>query len=129
MKNIVSFLFKERNTMIKIYGIKNCDTMKKSFLWLDQTGIAYEFHDYKKLGADAKTIKKWAKMAELKLLINKKGPTFKKLAADKQMACVKLQTAIPIMMEFTSMIKRPIIEFSDEILVGYNPEIWAEKFK
>jgi arsenate reductase len=115
--------------MIKIYGIKNCDTMKKSFQWLDQNEIAYEFHDYKKLSAEAKTIKDWASKVELSLLINKKGPTFKKLAAEKQLACEKLATAIPVMLEFTSMIKRPVIEYSGGILVGFNPELWETTLK
>ena len=112
-----------------VYAIPNCNTVKKALDWLKANKIAYEFHDYKKLSAEAKTIKDWASKVELSLLINKKGPTFKKLAAEKQLACEKLATAIPVMLEFTSMIKRPVIEYSGGILVGFNPELWETTLK
>ncbi|MDZ4666590.1 MAG: Spx/MgsR family RNA polymerase-binding regulatory protein [bacterium] len=112
--------------MLKIYGIKNCDTMKKSFQWLNENEITYEFHDYKKLGIEASDIKKWAGQIEFKLLINRKGATFKKLSAAQQTACEKMETAIPLMQEFTSMIKRPILENNKGLLVGFEPEAWTK---
>ncbi|OYU95038.1 MAG: arsenate reductase [Bacteroidetes bacterium B1(2017)] len=113
---------------LKIYGIKNCDTMKKAFTWLEDHGIDYTFHDYKKLGIDQATIKSWLKIKPIDLLINSKGPTYKKLSEEDKLACQKPATALPVMMQFTSTIKRPLIEFNGDIILGFNPELYQETF-
>lgn len=110
---------------MKIYGIKNCDTVKKALNYLDSKGIAYEFHDYKKLGVEASKIKEWAKMVPFEKLINKKGPTYRKLSDDEKLQLEKISTAIPIILENTSVIKRPILEFKNTIILGYDEETYS----
>lgn len=116
--------------MIKIYGIKNCDTMKKAFTWLNKNRIEYSFHDYKQEGIDADTIQSWMKKIPLEKLINTKGPTFRKLT-DKQKASIKdPSSAIKLMMENTSMIKRPLVTLGrGSYLLGFKEEDWAQTFK
>ncbi|MEM7019902.1 MAG: ArsC family reductase, partial [Pseudomonadota bacterium] len=94
--------------MITIYGIKNCDTMKKARKWLDENEITYEFHDYKKQGIDADTLQSWSQQVGWETLLNKRGTTWRKLPDDKREA-VDEPTAIELMQEFTSLIKRPVI--------------------
>ncbi len=105
--------------MIKIYGIKNCDTMKKAFVWLEAHGVEYAFHDYKKLGADAVKLKQWAAHVGWEKLINTRGPTFRKLPAEKQ-ANLTVAKAYALMVENPSMIKRPIVEAGKKLLVGFD---------
>ena len=95
--------------MTTVYGIRNCDTMKKAFAWLDGHGIAYAFHDYKKLGADAALLKQWAAQAGWERLINTRGPSFRKLPQEKQ-ANLTENKAFALMLENPSMIRRPIVE-------------------
>lgn len=113
--------------MIKVYGIKNCNTMQKAFAWLNENKIEFEFHDYKKLGIEESTIKNWLKKNALDELINKKGTTFKKLPETTQVACKIEASAIPLMQQFSSMIKRPILEKKELLLLGFHPEIWSKK--
>jgi arsenate reductase len=112
-----------------IYGIKNCDTMKKAFIWLDENGIDYSFHDYKKHGISRAKIQEWLKKVSLNELINKKGVTFKKLTESEQKATTDTYTAIGIMMDKTSMIKRPILEGDNLLLIGFNPDEWIKALK
>ncbi|MES2778810.1 MAG: arsenate reductase [Bacteroidota bacterium] len=107
-----------------IYGIKNCDTMKKAFTWLEENGVAYTFHDYKAKGIAKHKIEDWLKHAPLDKLINTRGTTFRELS-DAEKASIKTPSkAIKLMMENTSMIKRPIVETGHEVLVGFDPEHW-----
>ena len=116
--------------MIKVYGIKNCDTMKKAFTWLDKNKIAYTFHDYKKSQIDATTIQLWLKSLSLDVLINSKGITFKKLTDEEKAATKNTKGAIALMMEKTSMIKRPLVEMTDgEYLLGFEEAAWEKAFK
>lgn len=110
---------------MKIYGIKNCDTVKKALNYLDNKGISYEFHDYKKLGVEASKIKEWAKLVPFEKLINKKGPTYRKLSEDEKLQLEKISTAIPIILANTSVIKRPILEFKNTIILGYDEETYS----
>lgn len=110
-----------------IYGIKNCDTMKKAFDWLNAHGISYTFHDYKKQGIDSDTLQFFLKTAKLDTLINKKGITFKKLSDSEKAACEKTATALPLLQEKTSMIKRPILRLQKKVLFGFDPEIWESE--
>ncbi len=105
--------------MINIYGIKNCDTMKKAFTWLEAHGVEYTFHDYKKVGADVAKLKAWAAQVGWEKLINTRGPTFRKLAPEKQANLTEAK-AYALMVENTSMIKRPIVEAGEKLLVGFD---------
>jgi arsenate reductase len=103
---------------IKIYGIKNCDTMKKSFTLLDEAKLAYTFIDYKKQAPQPALISKWTKLQPLDVLINKQGTTYKKLLPEQQALLQNESTAIDVMCQFPSVIKRPIIEWNNQLLVG-----------
>lgn len=107
-----------------IYGIKNCSTMKKAFEWLDENGVAYTFHDYKTKGISREKIKQWLKHSDFNTLINTRGTTFKQLSEEQKQAVTSADKAIELMMDKTSVIKRPIVETGHELLVGFNPEEW-----
>jgi arsenate reductase len=108
-----------------LYGIRNCDTMKKAWTWLDQKGVAYDFHDYKTKGIDKARLEGWAKKAGWEVLLNKAGTTFKKLP-DKDKDRLTEAKAIRLMLAQPSMIKRPVLELSGgKLLVGFKPETYA----
>jgi arsenate reductase (glutaredoxin) len=108
-----------------IYGIKNCDTMKKARSWLDKHRVAYDFHDYKSEGIDRKKLEAWAKEVGWETLLNRAGTTFRKLPdADKEGLSAK--KAIGLMLEQPSMIKRPVLEHGRQLIVGFKPDIYAE---
>lgn len=114
--------------MITIYGIRNCDTMKKAFIWLDGHGIEYAFHDYRKAGIDKAKLEDWAQKAGWQTIINRAGLTFKKLPeADK--AHLTEKKAIALMLAQPSMIKRPVIEKGAELLIGFKPDSYAQAFR
>ncbi|MBT8427646.1 MAG: ArsC family reductase [Erythrobacter sp.] len=108
---------------IHLYGIPNCDTVKKARKWLDANGIDYVFHDYKKEGADPARLESWADEAGWEVLLNKRGTTFRKLS-DGEKADIDEPKAIALMTEHPSMIKRPVAEYAGGILVGFNDEAW-----
>ena len=111
---------------ITIYGIKNCDTMKKARAFLDKKGVAYNFHDYKTKGIDKAKLEGWAKKAGWDTLLNRAGTTFKKLS-DKEKESVTEKKAIALMLAQPSMIKRPVLELGGgKILVGFTPEDYAK---
>ena len=111
-----------------IYGIKNCDTMKKARAWLDSHGVSYEFHDYKTAGAPKEKIKAWCDELGWETLLNRAGTTFRKLPeADK--AGLNERKALALMLEQPSMIKRPVLEAGGKLLVGFKPEIYAGELK
>ena len=112
---------------ITIYGIKNCDTMKKARTWLDGHKVEYSFHDYKKEGIDRARLEKWIKIAGWEVLLNRAGTTFKKLP-DKDKEGITEKKAIALMLAQPSMIKRPVIEKGPKILVGFKPEEYAKAF-
>lgn len=106
---------------ITIYGIRNCDTMKKARAWLDGNGIAYAFHDYKKDGIDRDRLEAWAKEVGWETLVNRAGTTFRKLPeADR--AGLSEKKAIALMLEHPSLIKRPVLDLGDRRLVGFKPD-------
>lgn len=110
-----------------LYGIRNCDTMKKAWTWLDQHGVAYEFHDYKKQGIDPRRLEDWARRAGWEKLLNRAGTTFKKLPeADKQ--GIDEAKAIALMQAQPSMIKRPVLESDGKLLVGFKPADYEAAF-
>jgi arsenate reductase len=114
---------------VTIYGIKNCDTMKKARAFLDRKGVAYEFHDYKTQGIERARLEGWAKKAGWETLLNRAGTTFKKLP-DKDKANVTEKKAIALMLAQPSMIKRPVLELpGGKLLVGFKPEDYAQAVK
>jgi Spx/MgsR family transcriptional regulator len=114
---------------VTIYGIKNCDTMKKARAWLDKQGIAYEFHDYKTKGIARDKLERWAKKAGWETLLNRAGTTFRKLP-DKDKENVTEKKAIALMLAQPSMIKRPVLELGGgKLLVGFKLEDYAASIK
>ena len=96
---------------ITIYGIKSCSTMKKAFTKLDELGVSYDFHDYKKQGIDKESVQRWVDELGIDKILNKRGTTWRKLTDEqKQAADANIDTAIDLLIENTSMIKRPIVE-------------------
>jgi arsenate reductase (glutaredoxin) len=112
---------------ITLYGIPNCDTVKKARVWLDEKGIAYTFHDYKKAGADAAKLAAWCDAAGWETVLNRAGTTFKKLP-DADKADLTQAKAIALMLAQPSMIKRPVVEYAGGILVGFKPDIYEKAF-
>jgi arsenate reductase (glutaredoxin) len=110
-----------------LYGIPNCDTVKKARGWLDAKGVAYAFHDYKKAGIDAATLNRWADAAGWESLLNRAGTTFKKLD-DADKADIDRAKAIKLMIANPSMIKRPVVEGAGPLLVGFKSEEWGKTF-
>ncbi|MFZ0812852.1 MAG: ArsC family reductase [Bradyrhizobium sp.] len=111
---------------ITIYGIKNCDTMKKARAWLDGHGVAYEFHDYKVAGSPKEKLKAWAGEVGWETLLNRAGTTFRKLPdADKE--GLNERKAMALMLEQPSMIKRPVLDVGGKVLVGFKPEVYAKE--
>ena len=109
---------------ITIYGIKNCNTMRKARVWLDKKGVAYDFHDYKTKGVERAKLEGWAKKAGWETLLNRAGTTFKKLP-DKDKESVTEKKAIALMLRQPSMIKRPVLELGGgKLLVGFNPDTY-----
>jgi len=111
---------------ITIYGIKNCDTMKKARAWLDKRGVAYSFHDYKTEGIDKAHLEKWAKQAGWETLLNRAGTTFRKLP-DKDKANITGKKALALMLAQPSMIKRPVLEAGKKLLVGFKEDEYAKE--
>ena len=113
---------------ITIYGIKACDTMKKSFTWLDQHKIDWQFHDYKKAGANDKDLKRWIKAFGWETVINRRGTSWKKRPeADRN--SMDAAGAIKAALDNPSLIKRPIIEGDGILEIGFDPAHWTEVFK
>ena len=109
---------------ITIYGIKNCDTMKKARAWLDKHGVDYAFHDYKTAGIEREQLERWAKKVGWEILLNRAGTTFKKLP-DKDKEGVSEKKAIALMLAQPSIIKRPVLDLGGgKLLVGFNPEAY-----
>lgn len=111
---------------VKVYGIKNCDTMKKAFAWLDAKKVAYEFHDYKKAGVPPGKLKAWAGKAGPDALANTRGPTWRKIP-EAQKANLTEAKMIALLEAHPSAIRRPIIESGITLLVGFDPEQYAKK--
>ena len=109
---------------LTLFGIPNCDTVKKARTWLDAQGIAYAFHDYKKVGADAGKLAGWVRSAGLDKVLNRAGTTFRKLS-DAEKADLDADRAVALMVANPSTIKRPIVEYPGGLLVGFKPEEWA----
>ncbi len=112
---------------IEIYGIPNCDTVKKARRWLDARGIAYDFHDYKKVGVDPVRLKGWERDKGWEALLNQRGTTFRKLD-DADKADLDSNKAVTLMVQHPSMIKRPVAEYPSGLLVGFKEDEWDAAF-
>lgn len=110
-----------------VYGIPNCDTVRKARRWLDAHGVEYEFHDYKKKGIDAATLKLWSKDVGWEALLNRRGTTWRKLSDDDKEQ-VTAAGAIKLMQAHTSLIKRPVVEHGGVRLVGFDEGRFGEVF-
>lgn len=110
---------------LTIYGIRNCDTMKKARAWLDGNGIAYTFHDYKAEGIDAARLARWIALVGWEPLLNRAGTTFRKLP-DADKTGLDADKASALMLAQPSMIKRPVVEYPGGLLVGFAPDRFAQ---
>ncbi len=110
---------------IHLYGIPNCDTVKKARKWLDASDLDYTFHDYKKEGADREKLERWADRCGWEVLLNRRGTTYRRLPESEKEG-IDREQAIALMLEHTSMIKRPVMETDDgdRVLVGFTQSEW-----
>ena len=109
---------------ITLYGIPNCDTVRKARDWLTERGLAYTFHDYKKAGADPVKLAEWCRVAGWGKVLNRAGTTFRKLP-DAEKLGLDQAKAIELMAANPSSIKRPLVEHPGGVLVEFNPAVWA----
>jgi len=112
----------------RLYGIKNCDTMKKARAWLDAEGVPYAFHDYKVEGIDRPRLEAWTRAVGWETLLNRAGTTFRKLP-DADKADLDEHKALALMLDQPSMIKRPVLDLDGSPLVGFKPEDYAEAMR
>ena len=114
---------------MKLYGIPNCGTVKKARAWLDQHAVAYEFHDFKKLGLDAATGQQWLTQQPWEKLVNRSGMTWRNLSETEKNAVVDTASALRLMQEKTSVIKRPVLVDNNQILtLGFNEADYNQLF-
>lgn len=114
--------------MTQIFGIRNCDTMKKAFTWLEANGIAYQFTDYKKAGVAEAHLPDWNKRAGWKVLLNTRGLMWKKLT-DAERTDVDEAKALRLMAQYPALIKRPVLDTGKTLLVGFDPDTYAKTLK
>lgn len=112
-----------------IYGIKNCNSVKKALNWMEENGIDYTFHDFKKEGISDEKLREWEKQVGWEALLNKRGTTWRKVAPEIQAGIVDGTAARKLMMEQTSVIKRPVIESPGGVIVGFDGSEYATKLK
>lgn len=112
-------------TSIELYGIPNCDTVKKARLWLDANGIDYAFHDYKKEGADPAKVAAWIEQKGLAAVLNTRGTTFRGLSDGEKADASDSHKAVALLVQHPSMIKRPVAEHANGLLVGFKEDEWS----
>ncbi|SEL62798.1 transcriptional regulator, Spx/MgsR family [Roseateles sp. YR242] len=113
--------------MITVYGIPNCDTVKKARTWLDEQGLAYQFHDYKKQGVPADRLPQWLKTLGWEKVLNRAGTTWRKLDDATKAGVTDAASAAALMVEQPSVIKRPLVAWADgRLSVGFSPDLFAE---
>jgi len=115
--------------MITLYGIPNCDTVKKARTWLDGNGHAYTFHDFKKAGLDKATVAAWLKHVQWEILVNKKGTTWRGLPDATKASVNDATSATALMLENTSVIKRPVLCTNNQVLVGFDADLYKKTLK
>ncbi|MFC3097194.1 arsenate reductase [Alteraurantiacibacter palmitatis] len=109
---------------ITLYGIPNCDTVKKARSWLDARGIAHEFHDYKKHGADPALVAEWMAEMGVDTVLNRRGTTWKKLSPEEQAKAASPEGAVTLLTQHPSMVKRPVVVHPGGLLVGFDEKQW-----
>ncbi len=112
----------------RLYGIPNCDTMKKARKWLAEQAIEHEFHDYKKAGIDEATLRDWVSSVGWEVLLNRRGTTWRNVAQEIK-DTIDEDKAVDLMLDNPSIIKRPVLKTGDRIEVGFKPEHYADIFK
>jgi arsenate reductase len=112
--------------MVTLYGIPNGDTVKKARTWLDTQGIAYTFHDFKKAGLDQAAVAAWLTQVPWETLVNKKGTTWRGLPDDVKTSVVDASSATTLMLQNTSVIKRPVLCTNNQVLVGFDPALFEK---
>jgi hypothetical protein len=118
-----------KTSEVVIYGIPNCDSIKKTIDCLNENQITFHFHNYKKSGIEKSTLKKWCKLVGWEMLLNKKGTTWKKIQPEYQDIEIDEAIAIEIMLQNKSIIKRPVVAFNNKLLVGFNENELTHFFK
>ena len=113
---------------LTMYGIPNCDTIKKARAWLAEHDVAYAFHDYKKAGIDAAHLTRWIDEAGWEALLNRRGTTWRKLS-DADKADIDAAKAARLMAAHPSMIKRPVIEGAGDLMIGFDADIYADRLR
>jgi arsenate reductase len=111
-----------------LYGIPNCDTVKKARTWLDQNGIAYSFHDFKKAGLDATQVQSWLRHVSWDILVNRKGTTWRGLPDERKAAVANAASAQALMLESPSVIKRPVLQYDGQTHVGFSDALYRQIF-
>lgn len=114
---------------IKIYGIPNCDSVKKALKWMEANGIECEFHDFKKEGVDQKKIENWCKVLGWETVLNKKSTSWRELSASQQKKITNEDAATRLMLEKFTLIKRPVVEKGKTILAGFNETLFNQHLK
>ena len=112
--------------MITLYGIPNCDTVKKARGWLQARGVAHQFHDFKNQGVPADLMSQWLAELGWETLLNKKGTTWRKLPPETQSAVVDAPTALALMVAEPSSIKRPVVKWANQTTVGFDEALWSQ---
>ncbi|QKJ31561.1 Spx/MgsR family RNA polymerase-binding regulatory protein [Mucilaginibacter mali] len=113
---------------MKVYGITNCDTVKKALVWLKANNVPYEFHDFKKLGVTPEKLAEWDTKAGYETVMNKKGLTYKNLSPEEKAGITDSASALKVLQEKTSMIKRPVIEDKGFLFFGFDGEVYKKHF-
>ncbi len=111
---------------IIVYGLPNCDITKMALLWLKKNNPGFEFHDYKKSGISLEKLNEWSQKTSWEKLLNKRGTTWKKISPQIQQTITNQDAATRLMQEHTSLIKRPVIEINDRILIGFDEAIYND---
>lgn len=117
------------HTTITVYGIPNCDTVKKAMLWLKKEKIDFVFHNFRESGITAAKLQTWCKQAGWEQILNKKSTTWRNLSPEQQADVTTQKAAVQVMLNHHSIIKRPVIEYHEKILVGFNEAKYEQEFK
>ena len=112
---------------ITVYGIPNCDTIKKTLAWYKTKNIRVDFYDYKKYGVKKEKLQEWCRQVGWQVLLNKKSTTWRSLPPAEQQLVTNENIAIKLMMEYPSIIKRPVIEMNDKVMVGFNASYFTKQ--
>lgn len=117
------------NAQMIVYGIPNCDTTQKAIAWLKKRKINFAFHNYREAGITAVKLNEWSKLAGWEKILNKKSTTWRSLAPEQQAAVTSQKAAVQVMLSHHSIIKRPVIEYNNKIVTGYNDALYQQEFK